>query len=614
MNKQWERKPYRILCKADIDKDDASYRIHINDNDSSKTSIFLKNVSDDAKEDNNNVKIYLDDLPELYRSGNMRGYSRTEIRNYLNKRMISLIPLYKEEKYKGDSIKVFIKNENIPSDDFFYSIPIFSKDNVFIDIKNEDNFKDNLNNLTYLGKKWKYIEPNPRAIIWKDDSGVYIFDGIIETVNNGNGITFKTNSMSVCKKPLDWLDNFYIDGDFVFINDLTIESLNFINNDNENYEFSETNDNEVEEKALINSRDEIFENFENCVRNKYGLTYDKKDLVNFHNSLKTNLLTILAGISGTGKSKIVTAYADSLGIKKDNNEQFNMVSVRPFWQDDSDLLGFVDTISNTYHPGDSGIVDTLISANKNRDKMYIIVFDEMNLARVEHYFSQFLSVLEKDPMDRKLQLYNKKLKARLYNGGQYPDELLIPENVRFVGTMNIDETTYQMSDKVLDRANVITLKSVKFINRLNNRNEYAHGNHFDEIGYKTYEASIRKDYSFSNNQLRFFDQLNSCINKQLPTVGIGWRTLNSIEKFVGDIDNHHYDSFNTDDAFDYQVAQRILPKIRGTKLMLNILLDPDSDDSIYKTLDDYRYISDFSFTRELLDKKKREIEVIGFAN
>ncbi|WP_221770359.1 McrB family protein, partial [Listeria seeligeri] len=184
---------------------------------------------------------------------------------------------------------------------------------------------------------------------------------------------------------------------------------------------------------------------------EFNLFYDEKDLFNFHTSLKVGSLVILAGLSGTGKSKLVRAYSKVLQL---DEGQLNFVSVRPFWEDDSDLLGYPDTINSVYRPGDSGLTDALIDAGKNRDKLYLICFDEMNLARVEHYFSQFLSVLEMDADFRNIRLYNKDLEKRFYNSDQYPASVSIGKNVLFVGTVNLDESTYHFSDKVLDRANV----------------------------------------------------------------------------------------------------------------------------------------------------------------
>lgn len=324
------------------------------------------------------------------------------------------------------------------------------------------------------------------------------------------------------------------------------------------------------------------------------------------------MLTILTGISGTGKSKIVTAYADSLGIK--DEEHFNMVSVRPFWQDDSDVLGFVDSMTNSYHPGDSGLVDTLLRASQNPNDFYIVVFDEMNLARVEYYFSQFLSVLEKNEEDRYLNLYDESVEARLYNGDKYKSKIKIGNNIRFVGTMNIDETTFQISDKVLDRANVIKLRSIKFTERNNVIPDSSIT--FEEKSYVTYSKYFHDlDKKFNKERLLLFDNINECIQNAIPTTGLGWRTINNIERFVSNSSYYGYPSFNSDIALDYQIAQRILPKIRGTETMLTDLLgDTENDKSLLHAISKTEDISKFNLTIQSISKKRKELTVMGYAN
>ncbi|SMQ81252.1 AAA domain (dynein-related subfamily) [Bacillus sp. OV166] len=199
------------------------------------------------------------------------------------------------------------------------------------------------------------------------------------------------------------------------------------------------------------------------VTHELGLIYDKKDLYNFHTAMKSSNLVILAGMSGTGKSKLVQAYGKALGLF--DNHKMTFIPVRPAWTDDADLIGYADTLQMVYRPGDSGLVNALMSAKENSKKLHIICFDEMNLARVEHYFSQFLSVLENEPgPQRVLQLYNGDLKDNLKNSTQYPPVIPIGDNVIFVGTVNLDDSTYHFSDKVLDRANVITLNVLNFGN------------------------------------------------------------------------------------------------------------------------------------------------------
>ena len=154
-------------------------------------------------------------------------------------------------------------------------------------------------------------------------------------------------------------------------------------------------------------------------------------------------------------------YAKALGLVDD---AFHMIPVRPNWNDDSDLIGFVDSMHMVYRPSDAGFINILMEAcqERNENKLYIICFDEMNLARVEHYFSQFLSILEMPEKSRILRLYASEYESRLYNSDKYKSTIKIGNNIRFIGTVNIDESTFHFSDKVLDRANVINLDIIPY--------------------------------------------------------------------------------------------------------------------------------------------------------
>ncbi|PWX25139.1 ATPase, partial [Clostridium perfringens] len=96
----------------------------------------------------------------------------------------------------------------------------------------------------------------------------------------------------------------------------------------------------------------------------------------------------------------------------------------------------IDSINNIYRPGDSRFIDTLIEASNNKENIYIICLDEMNLARVEHYFSQILSVLELDRDDRILKLYNEELEGTIKNSNKYKANIKIGNNILLVGTVN----------------------------------------------------------------------------------------------------------------------------------------------------------------------------------
>ncbi|MFQ5654100.1 MAG: McrB family protein [Planctomycetota bacterium] len=192
------------------------------------------------------------------------------------------------------------------------------------------------------------------------------------------------------------------------------------------------------------------------VVSRRGFVFDRDDLINFHVSAKVGLWTVVAGPSGIGKSSLPRLYAEALGA----GEEYLSIPVRPDWLDDRDVIGAFNALSGRFEPAATGLVDHLIAAHEDnlrgRGGIYLVTLDEMNLARVEHYFAQFLSIMEEPPERRSLQLFSRGLERR---GDPYTRYRCLPvgPNVRFVGTVNIDETTHFFSPKVLDRAAVLTL-------------------------------------------------------------------------------------------------------------------------------------------------------------
>ena len=128
---------------------------------------------------------------------------------------------------------------------------------------------------------------------------------------------------------------------------------------------------------------------ENFIRSR-GFNFGTKTLRAFFASLRAKPFVILAGNSGTGKSRLARLFAEAVGANVDNG-RFQMVPVRPDWNDSSDLLGYFD-LNGDFRPGH--LVATLLRADAQRDKPFFLCLDEMNLARVEHYFSDFLSIIE----------------------------------------------------------------------------------------------------------------------------------------------------------------------------------------------------------------------------
>jgi len=201
----------------------------------------------------------------------------------------------------------------------------------------------------------------------------------------------------------------------------------------------------------------FLDQFATIVRHR-GYTFDRDDLANFHISVKTGTWTVLCGPSGTGKSSLPRLYSEALGVA---NEQL-WIAVRPDWMDDRDIIGGYNALSQRFEPAPCGMVDRLIAAYEDernkRGGIYLICLDEMNLSRVEHYFAQFLSQMARPQKDRCLDLFARGL-------GQ-PDDPYLPYRrlpiapaIRFVGTVNIDETTHFFSPKVIDRCSLLVLEN-----------------------------------------------------------------------------------------------------------------------------------------------------------
>lgn len=184
-------------------------------------------------------------------------------------------------------------------------------------------------------------------------------------------------------------------------------------------------------------------------------------------SLKTKPFVILTGISGTGKTKIAQIFADYIcqdDTKEERKTRIAFVPVRPDWMDNRGLLGYFNPLSDCYHT--TPTLRLLLTASQNPNKPYFLILDEMNLAKVEYYFSDFLSILESRTPDKlegePLILHDSKEVVTAYGDKSFtvPQELTIPKNIYITGTVNVDETTYMFSPKVLDRANVIEFNQI----------------------------------------------------------------------------------------------------------------------------------------------------------
>jgi hypothetical protein len=183
-----------------------------------------------------------------------------------------------------------------------------------------------------------------------------------------------------------------------------------------------------------------------------GFVYAPWQIAQYITAVRTKPFLILGGISGTGKSKLAAMIAEATGgVSK-------LVPVRPDWTDSSEVLGYAD-LDNKFRPGP--VLEIAREATANPDQLYTCILDEMNLARVEQYFAEVLSKIEDRHPQAKGGYRTKPLIGQTPSGADSEwGEVVIPENLAIVGTVNIDESTHDFSRKVLDRAFTIELSEV----------------------------------------------------------------------------------------------------------------------------------------------------------
>lgn len=310
-----------------------------------------------------------------------------------------------------------------------------------------------------------------------------------------------------------------------------------------------------ERKEVYLDQQSIIDHVSSYIQSK-GFFYEKKDLINFFLSLKTKPFVILSGISGTGKTKIVQWFAESLGATEENG-QFTLIPVRPDWSDSSDLLGYVNLQGDFQ---ERPLIKVLENADVNPNRPYFVVLDEMNLARVEYYFSDFLSVIESRKWKDEKIVTSPVLPESITN-----KHITIPSNVYIIGTVNMDETTHPLSKKVLDRANTIEFKTVNldYFNFLMDVEE-KEAEIVSDSSLATKYLHLKECFKENEDLVRNISTILIEINKILESVGaqVGYRIRDEICFYMAYNEQGKLLSF--DEALDYQIYQKILPRLAGS--------------------------------------------------
>lgn len=300
-------------------------------------------------------------------------------------------------------------------------------------------------------------------------------------------------------------------------------------------------------------------------------------------SLQTKPFVILTGISGTGKTKIAQIFADFIlqeASAQDQEARRKFIPVRPDWMDNRGLLGFYNLLDEKYHP--TPLLQLLLKAQElaSERKPCFVILDEMNLAKVEQYFSDFLSIMESRTSDKPegemIQLHAFE-KPRETVGGRLvvPNRLGIPSNVFFTGTVNVDESTYMFSPKVLDRSNVIEFNEVelepsgaiaseRFV--LRDEQQVLQGIGQALVSWRLPSIQDYEDAAEDNPLLK--GVLRELLNLLKPYhLHFGYRVINEISRFLLNA-KRAVANYTFEDAFDIQILQKILPKFHGTQAKL----------------------------------------------
>lgn len=250
-------------------------------------------------------------------------------------------------------------------------------------------------------------------------------------------------------------------------------------------------------------------------------------------------ISILQGISGTGKTSLPREFAKALlsdsnyvGLDSDNQNKapYRICAVQSGWRDNMDLMGYYNSFEHKYKETDFFKALYVANQPKYTNTLFLIILDEMNLSRPEHYFADFLSLLEQSPSERYISLTNtpKEVLPELVVGGK----LKIPENVRFIGTANHDETTLEFAPKTYDRSNLMEMPKNHPDKKLFNETDDEFNVRYDWLNKEFEKAEKGNKESFK----RFHDFINSDDMKFLlleKGIGVGNRLEYQAEKFIG---------------------------------------------------------------------------------
>lgn len=299
-----------------------------------------------------------------------------------------------------------------------------------------------------------------------------------------------------------------------------------------------------------------------------GLSISNALILRFVASLITKNFIVLTGLSGSGKTKLAQVFAQYIC---EYDSQYKLIPVGADWTNREPLLGYPNGLeSGKYVLPENGALNLILEAakNENQNKPYFLILDEMNLSHVERYFADFLSAMESGediPLHPSVDWID-----------NIPSKVKLPKNLFIVGTVNIDETTYMFSPKVLDRANVIEFRVsetemeqfLKDIQPLNLDSINGLGGNmaasFVELAKNKDLKPIHKD-NLNTTLISFFNELKK------TGAEFGYRSASEIHRFVA-VANQLDPDWKMDEIIDCAIMQKLLPKVHGSRRKLEPVL------------------------------------------
>ncbi|SHM52493.1 McrB family protein [Chitinophaga sp. CF418] len=325
-------------------------------------------------------------------------------------------------------------------------------------------------------------------------------------------------------------------------------------------------------KAVVKntmSNRQIIDHVHNYIKGT-GFQYKTEEIANFYLALRTKPFVILAGVSGTGKTQLPRKFAAAIGLK----ENVIQVSVRPDWADGSDLLGYTSLDGNFIA---KDLLLAIQKAKGDKKKPFFFILDEMNLARVEHYFSDFLSVIETREWDQNGEIITDPLlRHEMLTGARNRKEFEVlgwPDNLYLIGTVNMDETTHTFSRKVLDRANTIEMNSIDLLWGEDNnvRLEELSGieNDFLKTTYLHASELTADDKKSLTKDMGLLIEINNILKE--GGLHFAYRVRDEIAFYL--LNNKKDKLVDDSTAFDFQLMQKVLPRIEGSSERVQSILN-----------------------------------------